>query len=373
MKNSDMKRMIRAELEVPDVVENRMNDAYRTLGIFQTASPSRANKIKRNFTMKKFAMLTAVFCMILVLSTAALAATGVRELGIFDFISNRYEATKDAKALVTTPSFDAVQPVAMDGAPMFVVRETVFDGETLMIVVAVSPPDDKTLLLGADTDTTMRMAELGGIYAGNEQIIADFLATMNMTAMHTNVGIQADSVQGGNGMISMDWQTEDNGTLVYLLKSRCNVAGKLKLNTVYALDINGTYTMDDIVRGELSVDLASAPESIVMACDTPQDYTEAGARINKVVFTKTPLAAYVDIQYSWLDKVKQEAQDGGLWFEVVDEKGNRIEFVDGFVEDPEGWIKLSVSSNPLNHDVIMLRAYNAWTKGRYETHEFKMN
>lgn len=58
---------------------------------------------------------------------------------------------------------------------------------------------------------------------------------------------------------------------------------------------------------------------------------------------------------------------------MVDEKGNRIEFVDGFVEDPEGWIKLSVSSNPLNHDVIMLRAYNAWTKGRYETHEFKMN
>lgn len=362
--------------------------------VFGNADPGFVNAVNRTLEtikreeeerhMKKFSTGLAIAIACIMLATAALAAAN--QWGVFDFVANRYniKVLPQAQDIVQR---EFAENSVQAGDAIFSVREAVFDGQHTYIVLAVKPADDSVLLLGTDSMPADMASDLLGEERGEGLTIRDWAAKHGKTKLvHTNVGDNA-LAQGEESIVSsIDFITEEDGTLVYML-SGARQSGKSKLD-VELVCISGLYdeneslSQESLERVPLAFELTASAANDRAQNAEPATYADCGVRVDRVTLEGTPMAVYYEIEYTVVDEAAYEKTDDGLWFEFLDEKGERLP--DGAtasgevaeVEGSNGKVLMERGSLEAMETLprqVTLRGYNCWEKNRYETHVFEMN
>lgn len=370
-----------------------MKDREELQRVFGSADPGFVNAVNRTLEtikkeeeerhMKKISMglVIAIACMLL--ATVAFAAA--ERWGVFDFISNRY----DVKVLPQAQEIvhkEFAGNTTQIGDAIFGVREAIFDGQHVYITLAVTPADDSILLLGSDSMPDDMAADLLGEERAEGLTIRDWAAKHGKTKLvHTNVGDNAVA-QGEQSIVnSIDFITEEDGTLVYMVHGAYE--GSEDKIDVELLCISAPYTADEnllqenVERGSLGFELAAAAPIGRAQNVAPATYADCGVRVDRVTLTGSPMAVYYEIEYTVVDKAAYEKTDDGLWFEFLGADGERLPIgastggESGEVEGSEGKVFVergSLEAMETMPQEVTLRGYNCWEKNRYETHTFEM-
>jgi hypothetical protein len=263
----------------------------------------------------------------------------------------------------------------------FSVRELLYDGETVFLAVAVTPPDENTLLLGSDSDLGEPMASLGLLFAEDMTPVREYAAAHGKIPFHTNVNI--DHAASGIGHSSLDFRLEEDGTLVYMIRAGWeNADGELPLVCVtMAYTDEGRLDETTLTRRTFSVTVADAALNPTAASAEPAVYEKIGVRIDKITLTGTPMATYAKIEYTVIDPDTYAAvmEDNALAFEFLGGDGNAlppgVTDSGGYSDPPEGSARVqyrNFAASEALPETVAVRGFNIWDKTRYETREFEM-
>ncbi|MCL2504014.1 MAG: hypothetical protein FWE94_05365 [Coriobacteriia bacterium] len=129
----------------------------------------------------------------------------------------------------------------------FIVREAIFDGQSVFLNIAVKPTKADYLLIATDTMPDYPLDELGASFAGKSGNIAQYAEANNLAVVRAWVGIE------GFGITSYDYVVEDDGTLAFLvsstvtsneeslkLEARCGTTPFINDGSKWALDETAT-------------------------------------------------------------------------------------------------------------------------------------
>jgi len=183
----------------------------------------------------------------------------------------------------------------------------------------------------------------------------------------------------------MDFLVEGDYTLVYMINAGISgVSSKqdLKLYCVAAPFINKEgedviYTQN-MKRTALSVAVENTGTKDTETSTVPVSYSDCGVQVDKVTLTGSAMAIYAEIEFTVTDKEKFAETDGGLWFEFLDSKGERLPngaSSNGSIEtiDENHYVqKSSLQASEVLPGEIILRGFNCWEKNRYEAHTVEM-
>lgn len=338
----------------------------------------------------------------LIVATAALAAAS--HWGLFDFLNQGAGSgtLSEAAEIVAT---DPPQEGGEGELASFRLREAVYDGEYVYMVVDATPADG-LLLLGPGLLPPDAMRNLTkedsdamtiGEYAGENDL------QMAIVGIST-----AAAAEGAEGAItSFDWRLEADGTLVFMLSGEapqgmgdafettllCSVtplvsAAEGEGIIMQYFEEDGEepvskyigYAVDEahIQRSELAFALSAAGPAEAQAYDLDAAYPGCGVRVERVTFEPSPMALYYEIRFTITDEAAYAATEDGVQFEFLDANGERLP--DGATmsgqtaAQADGSLvqsgSLSAQSDP--SQIAALRAFNCWTKERYESHELTL-
>ncbi|HHV71443.1 MAG TPA: hypothetical protein GXX38_02380 [Clostridia bacterium] len=299
--------------------------------------------------------------------------------GILDFLRGRWENVKVLPEAADLVQKGVVQEGGQTEFGNFVVREAVFDGKSLYIVMDVKPSSSGYLLLGPDAFPSDPISNMGPFFSGKLGTIADYAREGNKEMISTSVGID------GAISCSIDYILEEGGTLVYMLNgniSSSSAQEEIKINCVAVPFISreGKMVIDDSNKQKttISITLKNSGTKESVTSIMPVIYSDFGIRVDKVILTASAMDIYADIEYTVIDREKFAQNEDGLLFEFLDNTGNPIP---GGVSSGEGiqaldrnrFIqKISLQASETLPNEITLRAYNCWRKDSYESHTFKM-
>jgi hypothetical protein len=260
----------------------------------------------------------------------------------------------------------------------FAVREAVFDGKNVYIVVDVKPSSQGYLLLGPDASPSDPISNMGPLFSGKTGTIADYARENNKEMINTSVVITDVNC-------SVDYLLEDDGTLVYMLNGGYtgnSAKEDIKITCVAAPFVSqkGTAVIDELNKKitSLSVTLKNSGTKETVTSTMPAIYSDCGVRVDKVTLCGSAMAVYADIEFTVIDKEKFAETSDGLCFEFLDDTGKRVPggaSSSGSVKavDENHFIqKVSLQASETLPSEIIVRGYNCWEKNRYETHTFKM-
>ena len=344
------------------------NNVYLTLAKLHK---SEDRKPMRTLGLRLAAVIAAA-CTVFAATALALSNTW----GIMDFLTNRQnnEVLPGASDIVQR---DVPQTGGQSEMVAFSVREAVFDGKDIYIVVEAKPAEPEYLLLGSDSMPSYPISDLGPLFSSQTGTIRDYAAEHGKTVIRASIGMA--------GNCSIDFLLESDGTLVYLLNGRYDgdEVGVLNLEVTCAVSPfiaeNGTDMIDEsnIQIIPLTVALENTGTKDTVSSTAPAVYSDCGVRVDSVTLTGSPMAVYAVIEYTVIDEELFSETDSGLWFEFLDESGEQIPFSTGSIEELDGSGLRFVQNTSLQaaetmpHSII-LRGYNAIEKNRYEAHTFDM-
>lgn len=346
-----------------------VNNVYHTLTGMQSNKDGKPVK-------KIYFRLAAVIAIVCILSAGtALAFTNT--WGILDFLSGR---RTDVKVL---PEASAIvqKGVPQEGnktdIATFTLREAVYDGQSVYIVLDVKPSSPDYLLLGPDAYPSDHIANMGPIFSGKTGTIADYARENHKVMFQTSV-----VVSGTN--CSIAYLLEEDGTLVYMLEGRYGSDStapdvEFKCVAVPFVIENGKYTRDMDSRKDttLSVTLKNTGTQETVTSMEPAVYGDCGVRVDKITFKSSAMSTYADVEFTVVDEEKY-AETDGILFEFLDRYGERIPngaASGGGIEaiDDTHYIeKISLQAMEKLPSEVILRVYSYLDKNRYETHTFKM-
>ena len=338
----------------------------------------------------------------LIVATAALAAAS--HWGLFDFLNQG----GDSGALPEAAEIVATDPPQEGGAgklASFRLREAVYDGEYVYMVVDATPADG-ILLLGPGLLPPDAMRDL--TKEDSDAMTIGEYAEANDLQMAI-VGIStAAAVEGAEDIVtSMDWHLEADGTLVFMLSGEApRGAGDAFETTllcsvtplVSAAEGEGIimqyfeedgeepvskyigYAVDEshIQRSELAFALSAAEPSATRTYDLDAAYPDCGVRVERVTFEPSPMALYYEIRFTITDEAAYAATEDGVQFEFLDANGERLP--DGATMSGQTAAQAdgsfvqsgSLAAQSDLSQIAALRAFNCWTKERYESHELTL-
>lgn len=347
-----------------------VRNVYRTLDSIQTNMQRKPVK-KTGFRM------VAVIAIVCILSCGTVLAF-TNTWGILDFLSERRNGAKVLPEAAEMVQKDISQKGNQTEFAAFVVREAVFDGKNIFIVVDAKPSSPEYLLLGPDVYPSDPIGNMGPLFSGKTGTIADYARENNKEMINTSVGID-----GAN--CSIDYLLEDDGTLVYMISgnySGSSAQSEIEMTCVAVPFVNrggkDVRDMSNKKETTLSVILENSGTKGAVTSTVPVVYSDCGVRVDKITLTGSAMAIYADIEFTVIDKEKYAKADGGFWFEFVDEDGNRVpsgaSSGEGIIEiDEDHFIqKVTLQASETLPDKVVLRGYNGWDKNRYETHTFEM-
>ncbi|NLG25103.1 MAG: hypothetical protein GX558_07080 [Clostridiales bacterium] len=329
--------------------------------------------MKKKLSLGLAAALAACVMMVAV-AMAAANAWGIRDL----LTRHGGEVLPAAQDIVTRP--EGVS--ASTGHAAFTVRESSFDGRTIFLAVAARPIDADALPLGSDTYPGDPISDLGPLFEGQTGTVAEYAAKNGKKLLHTNVGLRPDKADDADFTgWSIDFLLEEDGTLVYLI-SAPYAGDKAELSMDIAcvsapFDGDG-YPADAIQRVSIPYQFKAAQAMDVARGAPNAEYPQAGVRVDRVTLTATPMAIYTRVEYTVIDQAAFEATGDGLWFEFVDEAGERLPggaADSGEVREIGGGAYLQTGSLRAAEQLpaaIGLRACNASDKARYETRTIEL-
>lgn len=335
----------------------------------------------------------------LIVATAALAAAS--HWGLFDFLNQGAGSgtLSEAAEIVAT---DPPQEGGEGELASFRLREAVYDGEYVYMVVDATPADGM-LLLGPDMlppDEMRNMTRDDSI----PMTIGEYAEANDLQMAIVGISTAAAAEGAEDAITSFDWRLEADGTLVFMLSGEapqgagdafettllCSVtplvpAAKGEGITMQYFEEDGEepvskyigYAVDEahIQRSELAFALSAAGPAEAQAYDLDAAYPGCGVRVERVTFEPSPMALYYEIRFTITDEAAYAATEDGVQFEFLDANGERLP--DGATmsgqtaAQADGSLvqsgSLSAQSDP--SQIAALRAFNCWTKERYESRE----
>lgn len=339
----------------------------------------------------------------LILTAAAFAAA--THWGLFDFLNQGH----DGGVLPEAAEIVATNPPQEGGEgelATFRLREAVYDGEYAYIIVDVTPRKG-LLLYGPSSGPKDPMSDL----TGDDSIpmtIGEYAEKNDLQMASVAVSTALDAL-GEEFISSINCHMEADGTLVLMLT--CKVAGNdgaalastlqcsvsplipsasgkdaitygyfdesgddpLYASTGYALD------QENRQQTELAFTLAEAGGHAALASAQSAEYPSCGVRVDSVCLTASPMALYYEVRFTITDEAAYATTEDGVWFEFLDENGGALS---GGVtrsgditqlEDGSLVQSGSLAAQSELPEAVTLRAYNCWTKERYETNELTLN
>ena len=339
----------------------------------------------------------------LILTAAAFAAA--THWGLFDFLNQGQDdgvLPEAAEIVVTAPPQEGGQ----GDLATFHLREAVYDGEYAYMIVDVTPREG-LLLYGPSYGPKDLMSDL----TGDDSIpmtIGEYAEKNDLQMASVAVSTALDAL-GEEFISSIDCHMEADGTLVLMLT--CKIAGNdgaaladtlqcsvspliLSANgddaiTYGYFDEGGDdplyastgYTLDQENRQEtdLAFTLAEAGGHDALASAQSAEYPSCGVRVDSVSFTASPMALYYEVHFIITDEAAYAATEDGVWFEFLDANGDALSGgvtrTGEVTRQKDGSLVQSGSLAAQNElpETVTLRAYNCWTKERYETNELTLN
>ena len=338
----------------------------------------------------------------LILATAAFAA--VSHWGLFDFLDQR----GDSGALPEAAEIVATDPPQEGGAgelASFRLRETVYDGEYVYMVVDATPADG-ILLLGPGLLPPDAMRDLTK-EDSDAMTIGEYAEANDLQMAIVGISTAAAAEGAEDAITSFDWRLEADGTLVFMLSGDaprgagdafettllCSVtplvsAAEGEGITMQYFEEDGEepvskyigYDVDEahIQRSELAFALTAAGPAEAQAYDLGAAYPGCGVRVERVTFEPSPMALYYEIRFTITDEAAYAATEDGVQFEFLDANGERLP--DGATMSGQTAAQAdgslvqsgSLSAQSDLSQIAALRAFNCWTKERYESHELTL-
>ncbi|MGE4485362.1 MAG: hypothetical protein AB7C97_09675 [Oscillospiraceae bacterium] len=347
-----------------------VNNVYHTLADIQInkdRKPAAKNGLR-------LAVVIAVVCVLSAGTALALA----NAWGILDFLSGRRNDVAVLPEAADIVQTDVSQNGGQTELTAFTLRESVFDGQNVYIVVDAKPSGAEYLLLGPDANPSDPVCDMGPLFSGKTGTIADYARENNKKMIRTSVVI-------ADGNCSIDFLLEDDGTLTYMLNGSINDDSAeldIKLNCVATpfVSQDGQDVIDtlNMKRTTLSATLENSGTKETVTSTAPAVYSDCGVQADKITLTGSAMAIYAKIEFTVIDGEKYAETDGGLWFEFLDTNGERLPngaSSSGSIEavDDTHYIQqVSLQASEILPGEIILRGYNCWEKNRYETHTFEM-
>lgn len=345
---------------------------------------------ERPIMKKKLTLAFALALATLLLGGVALAAA--THWGVLDFVGNHPQTwlPDNAEAYFTNEVL-----IAETDAGILTVREVYYDGYRAHITMDLTPKDNKALLI---QDQYAMDDMVGNLFRytheeseADRRTIAQFFADGGYNSLWLT---DIRAVQYHD--FSVDAMLNEDGTQTFYLWVEFD-----EHQSTRPLDIelwlcqfaspaehDRSHYVYEHSKVTIPLQLTAHPEASgqTYICDTPQEYPEVGVRVDRVIAKVMPLDIYTTIEYTVINQTAYNKLDGGLWFEFIDPTSP---------ETSPSWQRLktglssngSISGEPdgtffSQHETLAanelrseytLRAYDAWTKERYETRTFTMH
>ncbi len=374
----------------------------RVDGQLRQRTLARLNGKEQKPVMKKKISAALVFALLLIaMCAAALAVVG--RWGVLDFVG-RYAVIPDDAMRYMESDVAAFENDAVCAN----VRELYYDGRTLRFVADVTPKDEKTLLIGTDLmlDDNYQNLFRPRVEDWDEEdrrTIRDVYAEMGYeVALSVNVSVaeeETDRFVGG----SMDYTLADGVLSVY---RQIEFADDLDKRGI-VISVSAALYADPMSSEQRDYDrysdakktlhLTAAKLESVKPAEAgvipdayvsmePVIYESVGVRVDRLLIEVKPQEIYATIDYTVIDEKKYDATDGGLWFEFIDPKSteavhHRQRLAGGLTggggtewlnEEHTRFRQKETLARSELHDIYTVRAYDAWKKGRYDTHTLSM-
>ena len=405
-----------------DQVTNAMREAMHSVHVSPRLRArtlyAMRGKQERSYQMKrKISVVMACALIGVMLVTVALAVAN--HTGVLDFI-NMYDVTlpENATDYVQTD----VASAESDGLHA-AVREAIYDGRRLRMVVDLSMDGEKPLLTAMDCALNDPFAWLhrDGSEDGSRTVLDAYRSDGYTDLYYLATSISDGAEEGTMNSHSGDYMLQEDGTLTcyYEICFAEDLPQRSLTFSAQALpyvEADGETQPDSGANGDSAADNASGnaavEEEIGMkldrdhpcakvdvsfdltateiteeryVSDAPVEYESIGVRVDQVVMTVKPLEIDYVISYTITDPEKYAVTDEGLWFEFIDPNSTETDYyaqrlkagssnLDAAgnadltqVQEQSGTLALSEL-----RDTYTMRAYECWNKQRFETHEIHM-
>ena len=369
------------------------SSALKQRALHAALEKERRHPMKKGIGIVLFALITLMLC------TIAMAAS---RWGIFDFVSqyNRESIPEDMLEYVQTQVMAAENDLITA-----TIEELYYDGRTARMTLQITPKSADTLLLGdyvnLNTPFIHQMTESLPETNDNTQTFFDVIENNH----YAHGYVISASLNGGAWLsASHDFILGDDGSLTIFIQNEFedDLAERpctLRLTlTPYEEPLTPSSIAQDEKREILEQPLTLTAAVSDQAADdgavstyiseSPVLYESIGVQIDRLTLEIKPLEIYAKIEYSVTDPAAYAETDGGLWFEFIDPQiegdpydqrltpgltgSGTVLPVDGDLENAQHYVQYETLSKSELHDAYVLRAYNAWSKERYDTHEIQV-
>jgi hypothetical protein len=323
-----------------DIPSSTLKKADETLQNLEYRKEERYMKTK---IMRYVSIAAAVLLCV----TTAYAA--VSRTGILDFLGN--------SVLPTAPIQTGVeQEGGQTEYADFTLREAVFDGAAAYLAFSVTPKKDDVVLLHMDSDVSK-------VYSDDKTVLKIAIAAIGRSNRY-------------------QFADESDGTVVVMIDGEYVDGGRKTLDCFltpikYA---NGEYVPDmaNRVTTQISFNLENTSVFGTAVSGNAAVFADCGARVDRVALRASEMAVYADVEYTVVDESKYE---DGLAFHFLDANGDPLPYgavTYGGTEALDGSgvkfvYKTSMQATEALPEKVTLKAWNIWSREKYETHTFNLN
>lgn len=345
----------------------------------ETLQNLERNEEEKQMKKLSLSMGLAIVLALVLLSTVAIAAAS--QLGALDFFK-RYEKNENIdtqeieKLIVTDESEQSVQT----SQAAFRLREGIFDGSNLFLFVEAKPLTQDALFLGAMIEPEDSIEYMGPAFKDMSGTIADWGLQVGRTRV-VDINMFTRSMEYGELAFDSwgaDIMLEEDGTLIYMIDARLSELAQT-LDLTLLCQTMSPDDKDSREIAELKLHFEQKGTQFEVISEEGVVFEDCGVRVDRVVLNGTPMATYYRIEYTVVDEAVYKKTDDGLWFEWIDESGERLpagiasggsvaelDSEDGLSRFVQTDTTMAMYEAPTT---MTLRGYNAWEKNRYQAHE----
>ncbi len=357
------------DTQVPMQVKKQANMAYSLIKT-NKATADITELSPKNYHYKKRVVLFAAI-LTLVIGTSAYAS--IKHWGLNDFFAKSgKELTEQASTLIDK---NVVQENIESTLVNFKVREAICDNETISVVLEAKPvASDKYLLLALDASYKDPVSNMG-IEAKDGETIVEYARETNREMLSVNPSLRNN---GEYLPCSADYTTEEDGTVVFILKvANTNKAENITLtcNTVvYPIDLNGN--MGETIKDSFDFQLYNKSTEVInmYQMSNPTTVEDAGVIVDKIEISSTELGLYTELTFHIAPEASNDMitlANDGLWFEYLEESGDNtwqsgLSGI-GSIEEISNGVFVQKNNFSLRDlpDTITVRAFDCWNKTRF--------
>lgn len=367
-------QILSTEAKVPADVQKKADIAYSIIQAKSKEIEYAGRFRKANiYNKKRIALLIAALSLLF----ASTAFAAIKHMGLADFFAKSgKQLPGQASSMIET---NIKQDKTNNNLVSFNVREAICDNQTITAVIEAIPvAPDKYLLIATDTRFDDSVSNMG-IETENNVTLVEYAAAENKQLLHVSPSL---SYNGTNIMQSVDYTTENDGTVVFIIKGD-NILELDNISltcdiTVYPIDYDGNY--GEIIKDSFDFILTNKSTQVTANYKpiVAEKVKDTGVIVDKIILKKTELGIYTELTFHLSPDATEDQialAKSGLWFEYLDDSGNVWESGLSSIGEIEQinesvFVQKNDFMDRMLPDVITVRAYDCWEKTRFGTVTF---